>query len=527
MKSAVRVLNSAQCFVAMWLLALATSLLGCHGSSRGTGGGSGGAAGASPGGADGGGTAAPGDADGGGGTAAPGGADGGGGTACGAVPPSGRHIVASSAPLVLEGMTGDGNYVLYIDKKEQLIYAAPIAGGTPVLLGPAKDTVVFPRQTGALLTPYGGTTGRLSAWTEAGGTHPIATNAWSFDSEMTDDGSLVAYFSMIGKTGTITVSNADGTKQTTVANIGSCGASMQFVRSNLLASYCVGNSSDSFGEFFFATFTGPSFAPTIIPAAPPNLGKDTRFRSVDSAGQYVIGRNSQALSLYSIAGGSPIDVDTKGMLMFARFLENGDVLYTTTEGDIVRYTPASGDKTILVSSSSGYLFDTLEDHSPDLKWIFVSDGTNMVTGVGHLYLTSLAAPGPMTDLQPNVVPAGFTTDSLFALFHTAATQVPFASTLYAAPVSGGTPVKVEATAGDMSPLTGSKILTNTNLTDYDFQTSIGQADLEVIDLKRPTEKIIIVSQAGLKPQVTPMGNIVYAWSCDPGPNAGIWVTPSP
>jgi hypothetical protein len=88
-------------------------------------------------------------------------------------------------------------------------------------------------------------------------------------------------------------------------------------------------------------------------------------------------------------------------------------------------------------------------------------------------------------------------------------------------------VKVEATAGDMSPLTGSKILTNTNLMNYDFKTSIGKADIEVIDLKRPTDKTIVVTRAGLNPQVTPSRDIVYAWSCNPGPNAGIWVTPSP
>lgn len=34
--------------------------------------------------------------------------------------------------------------------------------------------------------------------------------------------------------------------------------------------------------------------------------------------------------------------------------------------------------------------------------------------------------------------------------------------------------------------------------------------------------MILVTQAGLKPQVTPSRDIVYAWSCNPGPNAGIW-----
>jgi hypothetical protein len=204
------------------------------------------------------------------------------------------------------------------------------------------------------------------------------------------------------------------------------------------------------------------------------------------------------------------------MLAEARFLENGDFLYTTTKGDLVRYALATRSK--LISGSGGDGFDILAGSSPDGKWILASTNTNQVTGIGQLYLASLVGPTPATSLQSKVAPIGFTSDSLFALFMTVETPyAPFPYVLHAVSVSGGAPAKVESTAGS----------TNTNLGSYDFKTAIGRADIEVINLERPTEKMVLVTQAGLKPQVTPSKDVVYAWSCNAGPNAGIWVAPSP
>jgi hypothetical protein len=533
-KKSDNLLSTPKGFPTVGLLALAASLVGCgsthHGHSPSSGGDS--VSGDSGNGGDsgsGGGVvaAATGGAGGDGGS---GGSDGPGGTEgetdCGAVAPSGRQIVASPAPIVLEGLTGDGNYVLYADTNEQLYYAAPIAGGPPVVLGKTEDTLITPKKKGALLSPYGGVTGALSAWTEAGGVHPIATDAYSFDAEMSDDGSLVAYFTRAADAGTLTVSSTDGTKRKILVS-SPCGGWMEFAQSNLVAEYCI-RSDGEFSESAFATFTGPTFTPTVIPAASPLLGQSTLFHSIDPAGQYVVGRSPAALSLYPIVGGPPIEVDTEGMLSEARFLESGDLLYTTTNGDMVRYALATRTKTSLSSGSGGQGFDILAGNSPDGKWILASMNTNQVTGIGQLYLASLAGPAPATSLQANVAPFGFTTDSLFALFLTIETpQAPSPYILHAAPVSGGTPVRVESTAGSTLLLAGSKIVTNTNLEHYDFKTAIGRADIEVINLERPTEKMILVTQAGLKPQVTPSKDIVYAWSCKAGPNAGIWVTPSP
>jgi hypothetical protein len=317
------------------LLALTASLVGCgstepgHSASGAGDGGSNdggssesGGSSSSDGGSSDGGSSDGGSSDGGGGVVAP--PTGGGGgtdeTDCGTVPPSGRQIVASSAPIVLEGLTGDGNYVLYADTNEQLYYAAPIAGGPPVVLGKTKDTLLTLEKKGALLTAYGGMTGPLSAWTEAGGVHPIATDVESLHVEMSDDGSLVAYFTEAASVGTLTVSTTDGTKREILASSpcgGGGGGYMEFVQSNLVANYCIRSEAEA-AEFALATFTGPTFIPAVIPAAGPLLGRSSLSHAIDPAGQYVIGRSPEALSLYPIAGGPPIAVDTEGMLKWTR-----------------------------------------------------------------------------------------------------------------------------------------------------------------------------------------------------------------
>ena len=96
---------------------------------------------------------------------------------CGKIPPTGTQIVASTAPLILQGggLTSDG-YAFYEDANSQILYVVDSAGGSPVSLGTMTSQAgTFYRNGGkaALFAPTPGDPntliGALSAWSKASG----------------------------------------------------------------------------------------------------------------------------------------------------------------------------------------------------------------------------------------------------------------------------------------------------------------------------------------------------------------------
>jgi hypothetical protein len=445
------------------------------------------------------------------------------------------QIVTAPTQLVVKGLTFDSKYALYVDTSgtSPSLSAVPVAGGTPVMLGPYKTDSLVPTSTGAFYFPSVNSStglGALLAWA------PPATSATTISmsasaatgSSMSDDGSLIAYFaSADGATGTLTVSTLDGKTQTPLVpgvDLQNCPADAQFVGTTLLAAYCLVSAADGGGaadggapQETVATFTGASFTQAIV-GTTFDPSQFTYYIPVDPSGTQLLVTNASGLSLVPIAGGPAKLVDANGGAG-GLFTATGDLVYPTTTGAINRWTAASATTAPLVASGA-YSPMTL---SPDGTWMQLALNFDMNSGASDVYLASATMAGtPKSVLSTTTgFAVGFTTDSKYELFQTGATTFQATtSDLYASAVSGGAPSKI-ATVASAGLLDGSRMVIADNY------MPAGTTDIDVIDLANPAAKKTLVTQAGFNLQVTGTNQIVYSWYCELNSMAGIWVAPAP
>jgi hypothetical protein len=452
--------------------------------------------------------------------------DSGPGVSCGAVGPSGTHIVAAATPLSLQTLTFDGKYVLYEDP-EQILYAAPVAGGTPTKLVAATGTVTANGTGGALFFPFfedaGPPIGPLWAWTAAAGAHEISTSATgSAPFDMSSDDAYVVYFATTdGMTATLTVSAIDGSKRTSLVPgvdlTGACPAVARFAGTTILASYCLTNRPDAAaGDAFVSTFAAPTFAQTHIGTFPYEQVLTIQLLT-DATGAQILLAGAAGLGLYPTSGGAPTVIDPNGVR--GLFAPNDDVVYVTASGALTRYASAGGNKTMLLASGSY----TPQRISPDGNWLQLFNDLTPMGQYPNVYLASAVAPGMPTDEWSTTAATllGFSADSTFEIFEASTGTAATTSDLYASSVAGaGTPTKIVSTSS-FALLGGSRIAATDNPTR-------AMADVEVFDLTNPTKKTTVVTRAGTSFAVTPGGtSIVYSWSCEQSAQAGVWAIPAP
>jgi hypothetical protein len=442
--------------------------------------------------------------------------------------PAGKQIVPSTTPLPIQALTLDGKYVLYEDAVSQILYAVPVAGGTPTKLGAAAGTVAASGASGALFFPDFEDAGQpqapigpLWAWTATTGAREISASATAgaaFD--MSSDDAFVVYFATTdGNTGTLTVSTIDGVTRTPlVRNVdlaGACPAIARFDGTTVLASYCLTNPGDAApGDALVSTFAASSFAQTSIGAFPYEQALTSQLPT-NAAGTQILLVGASGLSLYPTDGGAPVAIDASGVR--GLFAPNGDVVYATASGALIRYAAAGGNKTTLLSSGAY----TPQRISPDGNWLQLYDDLLPMGQFPNVYLASAVTPGmPTTEWSAAAATLlGFTADSAFEMFETSAGPT---ADLYASPVAGsGAPSKIASTTS-VAVLAGSRVVATDN------PAGTTTADIEVFDLSNPTHKTTVVTRAGTRFAVTPGGaSIVYSWSCAPTSQAGIWVVPAP
>jgi hypothetical protein len=457
-----------------------------------------------------------------------------GGPDCGSIAPVGTQIVAAAKQLVVKGLTFDSKYALYVDTGAQSVWAVPVAGGSPVMLGPYKTISLVPTQTGAFFFPTVSSAtalGPLLAWAPPGASATTISMSASAaaGASMSDDGSLIAYFaSMDGTTGTLTVSTVDGKTQTPLlpgVDLRNCPADAQFDGTTLLAAYCLASAADGGGASdagappgeTVATFTGASFTKAIV-GTTFDPSQFTYYIPVDSTGMQLLLTDSSGLGLYPVAGGPSKLVDANGG-GGGLFAPNGDLVYPTATGSINRWTAASGTTTALVASGAYYPLALSFDGTSLQLGLNFDQGS----GASDIYLASATMAGtPASEWSMTTAFAvGYTTDSKYELFETGATT--FQATtfdLHASAVSGGAESKIATIAG-AGLLDGSRIV----VTDDYMPT--GTTDIEVIDLANPAAKKTLVTQADVNLQVTATDQIVYSWYCQLNSMAGIWVAPAP
>ncbi|HEX3346200.1 MAG TPA: hypothetical protein VHS09_16570, partial [Polyangiaceae bacterium] len=459
---------------------------------------------------------------------------------CGAMPPTGTQLAASTHPLVVLSMTGDDRAV-YEDLTTQELYAVATAGGMPADLGKmtSQGRTVWTHGVSVLYLPIAAdpftSIAPISAWTSPSGTSVISKSAVAVDSyyytyDASKDGKYVAYFATSGNgLATLTVATIDGKTQTPlVPNIDltdqSCfPPAVQFVNDTVIAQYCTTPVADDAGvtppeTATIAAFTSPTFtAVTIGTTFTPSAGPVT----VDPTGTQalLVDPTSSALTLFPLAGGTATVVDTTGV--GGLFTASGDILYTTSTGTVVRYAASSATKTTLTSGLAG-VFDV----SPDGNWMQAASKQNPSTGLTDLFLASATTPGTATNVvkTETASAAGFSADSKYSLFGTNF-PMDFGAVTYdleASKTSGGAPTKVLSAAAGALYTTGSKLVINTNQSK-----STGAADIVEVDLSSTAMPTVLVSQADPNLFMTSTKAVVYSWYCNENGMAGVWTLTAP
>jgi hypothetical protein len=460
---------------------------------------------------------------------------------CGATPPTGTQVVATTDPVVIFKVTTD-DHVVYEDLTTQELYAVAAGGGKPSDIGKmtSQGGTVWTHGVAVLYLPVAAdpstSIAPISVWTPAGGTAVISKSAVAVDSyyytyDASKDGQYVAYFATTDSaTATLTVSTSDGKTQTPlVTGIDltdqSCfPPAVQFVDDTVVAQYCVIPSANDAGvtpgeTATIQAFSAPSFATiTLGSTFQPSAGPLT----LDPTGKLalMVSPSGAGLSLYPLAGGSPVTVDATAVA--GLFTTTGDILYTTMTGALMRYTAASSTTMTLVTSGLSVPFDV----SPDGNWLQAASKQNATTGLADLYLVSATTPGAASAVVKTATasPEGFSTDSTFSVFGTNFPMDfgPATYDLEASKTSGGASAKVLSVASGALFTTGSKLVCNTNQSK-----STGAADIVSIDLSATGAPTTLVTQADPNLFLTSTKQVVYSWYCNENAKAGVWTLTPP
>jgi hypothetical protein len=460
---------------------------------------------------------------------------------CGSTAPTGTQVVASTDPLVVFKMTSD-DHIVYEDLTTQEIYAVPAAGGKPSDIGKmtSQGGTIWTHGVSVVYLPSAAdpqtSIAPLSMWTPSGGTSVIsksiiAVDAYDYTYDGSKDGQWVAYYATNhDQPATLTVSTSDGKTQTPLVpgvdlTDQSCfPPAVQFVDDTLIAQYCIIPSANDAGvtppeTATIVAFTAPSFAPVVMgttfqpPAGPVQVDPKVTVALLPSP-------SGTGLSLYPLAGGSPVTVDPNGVSGF--FTPTGDILYTTTSGALMRYVAASGMTTPLVPSGVLAAFDL----SPDGNWVQAANKQNSTTGLTNLLLASATTPGAATSIVSTTTASaeGFTADSAYSLFGTNF-PMDFGAVTYdlnASKTSGGAPAKVLSVAGQVLATGSSKLVCGTNQSK-----TTGAVDMVGVDLSTTAGPTTLVTQTDPNLFLTSTNQVVYSWYCNENAMAGVWTLTPP
>ena len=167
--------------------------------------------------------------------------------------------------------------------------------------------------------------------------------------------------------------------------------------------------------------------------------------------------------------------------------------------------------------------------SPDQSTVLFYENS-VATGT-DIYLSSTVMPNTSravsTATNGAVNGDAFTADSLYALYSTSNDMCTGASAFNAVQLSAGSPTVLGHNVwGDWSA-SGSKVIFNDNYVATGG-LRFGRADIESVNLTAGGTPVRVVAQADAVIDLTPAKDqIIYSWSVQPGPLAGLYETPVP
>jgi hypothetical protein len=459
-----------------------------------------------------------------------------GGLPEGAVPPSGKQLVASSS-VQLDGVTSDG-LAVYTDFSNSTVNAVPVAGGMPTMIGMDDGSGVV--AAGSVVLYWTGATmsgvGKLSVWSQAHGNHalgmasPPGTPGQGLV-DVSDDGSHVLYFDDVtATTADVFVADTQGGAPVKIVpgvrvDNQQCPPQIALAGAYAVVAYCTAAPSDAGAAdagvapiATLATFTGASWGTTAtlsMAAAPPFVR--------DKAGTQLLYTNASGLVVTKIAGGTTTPIDAAGTA--GTFTGDGSkVVYVTSAGALMVAPAAGGTPTMLASGG----FQGIIALSPDDKWALVYKQINAQSGTTDMYLASTSTPGTPTALVSTtggtLYGDPFTTDSSHALYFQ--NIVMNVGDFMAAPTAGGMPAKLGSKVWINLATSGTKVLYNDNYA-AGAMGATGTADIELADTAQAGAPKLLVTQADANFFLTSAKDtVVYSWSQVTDSRAGIWAQPA-
>jgi hypothetical protein len=439
-------------------------------------------------------------------------------------PPVGRQL--ASGALTLRGVTSDG-WAVYSEDDSLTLRAAPIGGGAPRDIVALSDSFaisvwfdevfVWPSKNDAGVGP-------LTVWTSQSGAHAVSQASLAPWVAASADGHTILYVDQAdasGQTGNVVGAASDGSGATVlVSAVGSlqssaCSALMGFAGTYALVAHCDGGASKA----TISSFALPSWQRADLATGAVD------YWSTDPKGTMLLTGTAAGSVVVPMGGGTQTVIDPAGT--GGTLISDGQSVIYGTSSDALRRSPVTEPKptTLVVGGFAG-----MWALSPDEKWLLYYQNLDTQHFVSDLFLASTSTAGAATALSTaqnaRIWGDAFTSDASHALYFTDIDPTSNVGTLHAMDLGGSkTQVVVgQNTAIGMAGL-GGKVIYNDN---YTWNGTRGHADVRVVDLSGGAAPVLIVNQADSEISMSPgLDSVIYTWSLDDGPRAGLWVAPVP
>lgn len=438
-------------------------------------------------------------------------------------PPVGKQLLVGGA-LTLRGMTSDG-WVVYSDNATLTLHAAPIAGGAArdiVALGNSFAISIWGKVVFAWSNKNDAAVGALTVWTSDGGAHAVSKASLAPWVAASMDGKNIQYLDGVdasGQKGNLVLAGGDGSNPkvilqglTGLSNDG-CRALMGFAGSYAIAAHCTAGAKRA---------TISSFA--ISSGTQTELVSDAENDwTTDLAGTKVLTATSGGTVVIPVAGGAVTIIDPAGGT--GVFADDDSVIYGAGSGSLRRSAVSSPAPTTLVPSGVGGLYGV----SPDGQYVIYYNKMDYTHLVSDMYLSSAIMPGaPMTlssTQTAGVFGNAFTSDASHLLYSTEVNSEQQTSTLNALALGTDKSSVLAKNVWVTWAAKGSKVVYSDN---YAWTGDRGHADVRVVDPAKGGEPVLIVNQADAEIMLSPgLDQIVYTWSLEDSPRAGLYVANIP
>ncbi len=439
--------------------------------------------------------------------------------------------------LTLWGVTSDG-FAIYTDDVAQMLYAAPLGGGPAALIAPvsaSRGTFYYGFTTNKVALMWSAIgqsslVGSLIVWSSAGGAHTLTTASRAFLAAVSSDSQHLVYLDHATSQGTGDMLGAavDGSGVTTLlAGLGdfqNCPPYPIFAGSNAAVVPHCDNPDASFSGATVSAFAPPAWTRTdVFTNVYPGV-------NADPAGAQVLASGNAGLMVAPVGGGSSTLIDPIGAYGF--FSSDGmSVLYNDNNGALKRSPIASPAPVTLVAGGVFGLLGLSPDQSSALSY----QNFNPQTYLTDLDLASTVSPGPITVLSSTATAAvpgsytlgnSFTEDSSHALYYTNFNVMSYVGTLTAFDVNTSSPTVLGQNSTAAWASGPSKVVFSDNYVALGGTSPA--VDIESVDTATSSSPTHVVGGANPQFYMSPAADqIVYTWSEQPGPRAGLYVVPVP